>query len=114
MSENAKKKKIEDSNESEINKKLTSSEETNKGLTSNVPAHPPIPKPEKGSGLEKFKSKRAPTIANVATLQTALPHYKISEAGDFVRLHPDEENFWSDEFCFVNVPIKGQKPNFFI
>ena len=26
-----------------------------------------------------------------------------------MRLHPDEENYWSDELCFVNVPIKGQK-----
>ena len=23
-------------------------------------------------------------------------------------MHPDEE-YWSDELCFVNVPIKGQK-----
>jgi hypothetical protein len=42
-------------------------------------------------------------------LLTALPHHKISEAGDFVRLHPDEENYWSPEYCFVNVPIVGQK-----
>jgi len=26
-----------------------------------------------------------------------------------VRLHPDEANYWSDELCFVNVPIKGAK-----
>jgi hypothetical protein len=37
-----------------------------------------------------------------------LPHYRISDAKDFVRLHPDEA-YWSDELCFVNVPIKGQK-----
>ncbi len=24
-------------------------------------------------------------------------------------LHPDVENYWSDELCFVNVPVKGQK-----
>ena len=35
--------------------------------------------------------------------------HKLSEAKDFVRLHPDEVNFWSYELCFVNVPIKGQK-----
>jgi hypothetical protein len=29
--------------------------------------------------------------------------------GDFFRLHPDEENYWSFELCFVNVPIQGQK-----
>ena len=33
----------------------------------------------------------------------------IAQAKDFVRLHPDEENYWSSELCFVNVPIKGQK-----
>ncbi len=59
--------------------------------------------------LEKFKSKRAPTIAGVETLQTALPICAIKDAGDWVRLHPDEEMYWSDEFCFVTVPIKGQK-----
>ena len=26
-----------------------------------------------------------------------------------MRLHPDEETYWSHELCFVNVPIKGQK-----
>jgi hypothetical protein len=38
-----------------------------------------------------------------------LPHHPISQAKDFVRLHPDEENYWSCELCFANVPIKGQK-----
>jgi hypothetical protein len=59
--------------------------------------------------LNKFKSKRAPDAANVGTLLSALPHHGIADAGDFVRLHPDEERYWSDELCFVNVPIKGQK-----
>jgi hypothetical protein len=59
--------------------------------------------------LDKFKSKRAAAAANLETLQSALPHHKISEARDFVRLHPDEENYWSAELCFVNVPVKGQK-----
>jgi hypothetical protein len=31
----------------------------------------------------------------------------MADANDYVRLHPDEENYWSDELCFVNVPIKG-------
>jgi hypothetical protein len=66
-----------------------------------------IEKPAEG-GLERFMSKRAPNIAGVETLLTALAHHKISEAGDFVRLHPSEE-YWSPEFCFVNVPIIGQK-----
>jgi hypothetical protein len=67
-----------------------------------------ITKPS-GFDLGKFKSKRAAATANLETLQTALPHHKISEARDFVRLHPDEENYWSPELCFVSVPIKGSK-----
>lgn len=67
-----------------------------------------IPKP-KSFSLDKFKSKRAAAIANVQTLQTALPHHSIAQAKDFVRLHHDEERFWSAELCFVNVPIKGMK-----
>jgi hypothetical protein len=69
----------------------------------------PIAKPKKGGFLDKFKSKRAATIANVETLQGALPHHPISQSRDFSRLHPDEENYWSDELCFVSVPIQGQK-----
>jgi hypothetical protein len=67
-----------------------------------------IAKP-KGGLLDRFKSKRAAAIANVETLQGALPHHSISQAKDFVRLHPDEDKYWSCELCFVNVPIKGQK-----
>jgi hypothetical protein len=59
------------------------------------------------SGLDAFKSTRSPTIGNVETLQTALPLGSISEAKDWVRLHPDAENYWSSEYCFVSVPIKG-------
>jgi hypothetical protein len=59
--------------------------------------------------LDKFRSRRAAVMAGVETLQTALPIHRISEAKDFVRLHPDEERCWSSELCFVNVPIKGQK-----
>ena len=69
---------------------------------------PPIPKPSAFS-LEGFKSKRASTIANVETLLNGLPHLRISDAGDFVRLHSNEERYWSDELCFVHVPIKGAK-----
>jgi hypothetical protein len=68
----------------------------------------PIAKPGEFS-LDKFKSKRAAALANVETLQAALPHYPIAHAKDFVRLHPDETAYWSPELCFVNVPIKGQK-----
>lgn len=26
-----------------------------------------------------------------------------------MRLHPDEAEYWSPEYCFVHVPVKGQK-----
>jgi hypothetical protein len=68
----------------------------------------PIAKPE-SFDLDKFKSKHAAAMANVETLQTALPHCSISQAKDYVRLHADEDNYWSPELCFVNVPIKGSK-----
>jgi hypothetical protein len=68
----------------------------------------PIAKPS-AFNLDKFKSKSAAAGAGVETLQAALPHHPLSQAKDFVRLHPDEENYWSPELCFVNVPIKGQK-----
>ena len=68
----------------------------------------PIVKPAK-DGLSRFKSKLKATVANVGTLQGALPHHNIAAAKDFVRLHPDEENYRSSELCFVNVPIPGMK-----
>ena len=59
--------------------------------------------------LNKFVSKRSATVASVETLQTALPHHSMSQAKDFVRLHPDEDTHWTPELCFLNVPIKGVK-----
>ena len=70
----------------------------------------PIPKPNT-SVLSRFKSKNAATIANVEKLQTALSCHSISGAKDFVRLHPNEETHWTDELCFVDVPIEGQTDN---
>jgi hypothetical protein len=67
-----------------------------------------IAKP-KTSALDRFKSKRKPDIANVGTLLAALPIHRIAQAKDYVRLHPDEENYWSDELCFVNVPVIGKR-----
>jgi hypothetical protein len=58
--------------------------------------------------LNKFKSKRADAIANVDTLQMGLPVSNMSQAKDFVRLHPNPD-YSSPELCFVNVPIKGAK-----
>jgi hypothetical protein len=67
-----------------------------------------VPKPG-AFDLNKFKSKRADAIANVDTLQMGLPVSNMSQAKDFVRLHPDEEKYWSPELCFCTVPIKGAK-----
>jgi hypothetical protein len=68
-----------------------------------------IPKPDPFFDLEKFRVKRDPTIGGVETLLTALPHHPIAQAKDFVRLHPDQTAYWSPQFCFVSVPIKGMK-----
>ena len=68
----------------------------------------PISKPGKFC-LDKFRSTQAASAAGVETLLTALPHHSIAQAKDFVRLHADEDEYWSPELCFVNVPIKGQK-----
>ena len=65
-----------------------------------------IKKPAEKPSLDKFKSKKEPA-AKVAA--TELPIHSIAEAKDYVRLHPDVKNYSSDELCFVNVPIKGQK-----
>src|SRR5262245_48898374 len=67
-----------------------------------------ITKPSE-NGLEKFRSKRSASIPGVETLLTALPHQRMAAAKDWVRLHPNEEEYWSPEFCFVHVPVKGQK-----
>ena len=72
-----------------------------------VEAAAPIAKPS-AFNLDKFKAKRT-SAASVETLQTGLPHHKFAAAQDFVRLHPDEDNCWSDELCLVSVPVKGQK-----
>jgi hypothetical protein len=71
------------------------------------PEDGPIPKPK--FNLDRFKSSRAATIANVGILLNGLPHHRICDAEDFVRLHTNELTYWSDELCFVNVPTKGAK-----
>lgn len=68
----------------------------------------PILKPS-GFSLDKFKSKRPANVSGVKTLLGALPHYSLVDAKDFVRLHPDEDAYWSVELCFVDVPILGVK-----
>jgi hypothetical protein len=67
-----------------------------------------IPKPDAESKMARFKSKNLGR-EKVATQIAGLPHYAVPEAKDWVRLHPDEENFWSEELCFVSIPVPGQK-----
>jgi hypothetical protein len=67
-----------------------------------------IPKPDLPFSLERFRTKHDVAAAGVETLVTALPHGRIAQAKDFVRLHPDSA-YSSPEMCFVNVPVKGQK-----
>jgi hypothetical protein len=50
---------------------------------------PPIAKPN-GGGLERFKSRRSGTPANVEVLLPPLSHSNIGGSKDFVRLHPNE------------------------
>jgi hypothetical protein len=89
----------------------TSAEMSVEVPTESAPTEKPlsIPKP-KGSRLDRFKSTNLEP-EKVETLLTGLPHYPISAAKDWVRLHHDEATYWSDDFCFVNVPIQGQKDN---
>ncbi len=56
------------------------------------------------SALDKFKSRRAATIANVEALPTKLSHYKISNAKDFVRLHPDSAKLLECRALFCECP----------
>ena len=68
----------------------------------------PIKKPCTFS-LNKFKCTRAASTAGLDNLVDRFAHHKVGEAKDFFRSDADEENFWSPEFCFVFVPIKGMK-----
>ena len=82
------------------------------GLEVDPTTEPDVPisiaKPAGDFDINKYKSKRDPSLAGVATLLTALPVHKLSDAKDFIRLHADEDNYWSMELCVVSVPVKGQ------
>jgi hypothetical protein len=69
---------------------------------------PQIDKPAKKFSLNKFKSN-APLLPGVSALLSALPILKLSEVGDYFRLYPHENLYWTDELYFVSVPIKGAK-----
>jgi hypothetical protein len=59
--------------------------------------------------LDRFKSKRAASVAGLDNLVDGILHFPVGQVNDFFRTHPSEEEYWSSELCFVKVPIKGQK-----
>jgi hypothetical protein len=65
-----------------------------------------IPKPDDNFNLDDFRSNV--DTSGVGTLLGALPHYRLADAGDFVRLDPNESTHWTAELCFLSVPIVGQ------
>jgi hypothetical protein len=66
--------------------------------------------PTASERLAKFKTKPpTQTIDGVGTLIMALPVMGIGQAGDYVRLHQSETEYWSDEWAAVVVPIEGDK-----
>jgi len=67
-----------------------------------------IKKPEPFN-LDRFKWPQGPDTAGVETLQAGLPAHSLPAAKDYVRLHPDELNYWSCELCFADVPITGSR-----
>jgi hypothetical protein len=77
------------------------------GITQKLDEAVGIPKPK--SKLAKFRSDAV--VESVEPLLTVMPVHRHCDAKDHVRLHPDKENYWSTELCFVNVPIKGVKSN---
>jgi hypothetical protein len=66
-----------------------------------------IPKPSDAFNLDDFRSNV--DTSGVGAILRPLPHFKIADANDFVRLHPNENTHWSSELCFVTVPIVGQR-----
>ena len=66
-----------------------------------------IPKPKPIGFLEKFKSKRAPTIGGVETFSPR-SHITRSRRPMIRPLHPAEDNYWSPELCFVRYRLKAR------
>jgi hypothetical protein len=66
--------------------------------------------PTAAERLAKFKTKNpTETVDGVGTLIMALPVLGIGQAGDYVRLHQSETEYWSDEWSAVMVPVDGEK-----
>src|SRR5260370_34282173 len=61
--------------------------------------------------MKRFLSKTPDTIAKVGVIPAILPQYRIADANDFLKLHPDREHYWSGEVCFGDVPSRGIRDN---
>ena len=59
--------------------------------------------------MDKFRSKKPPTIAGVDTVLSALKIHRLGDVRDFFQLNPNEEEYWSPELCFVEVPDQGRQ-----
>jgi hypothetical protein len=82
------------------------------GAAPEAPKGTPIARPDATPDMSQFLSKRGSRAKEVETIQSGLPLLKIADAADLVRLHPDEDTYWSDPdfpYCFINIQNKGQK-----
>lgn len=70
------------------------------------PSAPPIAKPG-ADFMNRFRSTKSAEMPGVATPLAPLKIIRAGETEDFFRVHPDEENYWTCELCFVSVPVKG-------
>lgn len=75
--------------------------------TTEIDNAPSIAKPT-SSRLDKFKTKLQHVSGVVDPFTGNLQVHKPAAVKDYIRTHHDEGAYWSDELCFVNVPIKGQ------
>jgi hypothetical protein len=71
-----------------------------------APETTPIATPDT-SVLDKFKSKRTGQ-PGIVSKPEELEIRRIGELKDFCKLSPHEEH-WSEPYCFVTVPVDGQK-----
>ena len=74
-------------------------------MTENAPLK--IVKPE--AFMEKFRSKRPPTIAGVETLLTALPILKIGDVEGFRPPASVEEDYWTPRAVLRVRPDQGRR-----
>src|SRR6516164_7063613 len=76
--------------------------------TENEPAIS-IPKPP-AFDLSAMVAKEP--VSSIQRMEMALPIKRLSDVGDFARLHPDDRTpeegvYWTERLCFVDVPVKG-------